>query len=82
MQPPDANDISKSAEIWLTAEQLTDLGCIQRQRYERMSIHTQERRWCRYHLLSKRIPRMLEKGLSRFFLLCFFIFKDVTNCQN
>ena len=82
MQPPDANDISKSAEIWLTAEQLTDLGCIQRQRYERMSIHTQERRCCRYHLLSKRIPHILEKGLSRFFLLCFFIFKDVTNCQN
>jgi len=39
MQPPDANDISKSAEIWLTAEQLTDLGCIQRQRYEK-DVHS------------------------------------------
>ena len=51
MQTPDAKDISKSAESWLTAERLTDLGCIQRQRYERVSIHTQEQRWCRYNLL-------------------------------
>lgn len=66
MQTPDAKDISKSAEIWLTAEWLTDLGCIQRQRYERMSIHTQEQRWCRNNLL-REFPTFWRKVCHVFF---------------
>ena len=66
MQTPDAKDISKSAESWLTAERLTDLGCIQRQRYERVSIHTQEQRWCRYNLL-REFPTFWRKVCHVFF---------------